>query len=255
MGRCTSCGFEPSYPTMSCPECGGVVSAVLPAAGMPPGEGAWTPVDRTMRRTDLPPRPMATPATPGPPSATGTGSFPPSPGARPATAVPQPLPPPGRGGLPGEPPRLGARFLAWLVDQLVLTLPVVALAALPLSASDSTVATVLGIAAGMWAFAAWVLLVIVPLGRVGASLGKALLGVRVVGVATGRPLGIARALLRQVVWACLLIPCSLGLVSYVLDRSGRQRGWHEQATNSVTMSVPRLGLGAALGTVMRALRH
>lgn len=267
MGRCTSCGFEPSYPTTSCPQCAGVVSARAPVASMPAPEVPHTPegdpntpegmpsADRTMRRADL--------AGPAPEDRTMrrpdlAGAPPPPP-----TGVPTACPPaPGVAGgpvsaLPGAPVSLGSRLLAALVDLLLAWLPVVVLTAVALVLAPKP-GTILWIAFNVVTLVVLLLgaaLVVVPLGRTGSTVGKALLGVRVVDVRTGGTIGVGRAFLRQLVWGLLGAPCYLGYLTYFTDRSGRQRALHEQAASSVTTAVPRQGFGAALGQAFGAFRR
>ncbi|MFA4840299.1 MAG: RDD family protein, partial [Agrococcus sp.] len=76
---------------------------------------------------------------------------------------------------------------------------------------------------------AFVVVQIVLHGRKGVTLGKALTGIRSVDVATLERPGIGRALLRALVlWAIFLVPVIgpvLFLISPLLDREKRGRGW------------------------------
>lgn len=73
-------------------------------------------------------------------------------------------------------------------------------------------------------------------GRYGWTLGRRLLGVRTVDVHSRRPIGVLRVLLRGLVVAAGTLACLVGqvavLVSPALDRTGRNRGWHDRAVDA-----------------------
>lgn len=168
--------------------------------------------------------------------------------------------------LDDRPAGLGRRFLAVLVDQVILLAlgGGVVLAALvrPVAAGASTgtsvvpvpllVVAVLGVLTVT--VAQWLLH-----GRLGWTLGRRLLGVRTVDVHSRRPVGPGRVLLRGLVVAAgSLVPVVgpvLVLLSPLLDHTGRRRGWHDRAVNAEVLLVmrpvaePRAGASAARGTV------
>lgn len=65
-----------------------------------------------------------------------------------------------------------------------------------------------------------------------ASVGMQLLGLRLQGEGDRRPVGFARALLRNVVWLAL---CAVvvGFFTPLFDRSGARQGWHDRAVNAI----------------------
>jgi hypothetical protein len=76
------------------------------------------------------------------------------------------------------------------------------------------------------------------LATAGLSPGKRLLGLRVVSVRTGRPIGWGPAILRQVVLG-LIVGCTVGIGGLVLAavaaRDPRRRGWHDHAAGSLVI--------------------
>jgi hypothetical protein len=83
---------------------------------------------------------------------------------------------------------------------------------------------------------AWLLVYTVMQGGRG-SLGQRALGLRLARQdALARPIGFARALLRNVVWglACAIV---VGYFTPLFDRSGRRQGWHDRAAGSVMVDA------------------
>ncbi|MBO3093800.1 FHA domain-containing protein [Cellulomonas dongxiuzhuiae] len=174
--------------------------------------------------------------------------------ARPATA------PDGR--LDDRPASLGRRFLAVLVDQVVLLVlggGVVLVAALRASAAlrDGAAAPDAPAVPVPLLLAAVVLATVVTVaqwlahGRLGWTLGRRLVGVRTVDVHSRRPVGAGRVLVRGLVVAAGTLVCAVGqyvvLLSPLLDRTGRRRGWHDRAVDAEVLRVTtssRRGQGA-----------
>ncbi|MEI5671865.1 MULTISPECIES: RDD family protein [unclassified Nocardioides] len=82
----------------------------------------------------------------------------------------------------------------------------------------------------------------VLLGLRGTSPGKAAVGLRVVDVETGAPIGVGRALLRTVVLGVGTLPTfGFGVAALawtaVMDPGGRRRGWHDRRARSVVVDV------------------
>lgn len=136
---------------------------------------------------------------------------------------------------------LDRRFYAYALDRLVAW-PLLALAAWfgwGLATDGSWLpglALVLGVG----------LLVTVVLGLLvglrGGTPGKAVLGLRVVGVETGQPLGAGPGVLRTLVLALAGLPTlGLGVATLaqtaVLDPGRRRRGWHDRLTGAVVVDV------------------
>lgn len=78
-------------------------------------------------------------------------------------------------------------------------------------------------------------------GRRGATLGKALVGLRTVDADTGRPIGMGRALLRALVVAAGGLAFAVGqlvvLASPLFDSGGRRQGWHDKAARALVVDV------------------
>ncbi|KGM14941.1 hypothetical protein N867_13990, partial [Actinotalea fermentans ATCC 43279 = JCM 9966 = DSM 3133] len=78
-------------------------------------------------------------------------------------------------------------------------------------------------------------------GRRGATLGKALVGLRTVDADTGQPIGMGRALLRALVVAAGSLAFGVGqlvvLASPLFDAGGRRQGWHDKAVRALLVDV------------------
>lgn len=83
----------------------------------------------------------------------------------------------------------------------------------------------------------------VLLGVRGATPGKAALGLRVVDAVTGAPIGIGRALVRQLLLGLSLLPLGLGTATLAWtvaeDRTRERRGWHDHRVGSVVIDARR----------------
>ncbi|MCC2320055.1 RDD family protein [Cellulomonas xiejunii] len=154
--------------------------------------------------------------------------------------------------LDDRPAGLGRRFVAVLVDQVVVMAlggAVVLVAALRVAAAvrDGAVAADAPAAPAPLLGAAVVLAAAVTIaqwlvhGRLGWTLGRRLLGVRTVDVHTRRPIGAGRVLVRGLVVAVGALACAVGqlvvLLSPLLDRTGRRRGWHDRAVDAEVLRV------------------
>jgi len=111
---------------------------------------------------------------------------------------------------------------------------------------------------------AWVLLTVLALvqwwalATYGWTLGKWALGLRLVDVRTGRPVGLVRTALRVLVVAAGSVVCGVGqlvvLLSPLFDPQDRRRGWHDKAARAElvdlstgTLPTPRRPRAAAPG--------
>ncbi|HPB73020.1 MAG TPA: NAD(P)-dependent oxidoreductase, partial [Phycicoccus sp.] len=142
-------------------------------------------------------------------------------------------------------------------DHPLLGLPNVivwGVAAAVLARTSSLVLSVtVAVVAAVWTVLV-VLLEIVPVGRIGASLGRLLLGVRIIDARAGTTIGVGRAIVRRLVWALMAVPCYLGFISYVTDSSGYHRAWHDKAAGCVAVAAPRVPFGAAIRAVVGTLK-
>jgi uncharacterized RDD family membrane protein YckC len=174
-----------------------------------------------------------------------------------------------------RPAGLGRRFLAALIDQVVVLvlgggLVVVASLRLALALREDPAAvpalpapllaagSLLALAVSV---AQWLLH-----GRYGWTLGRRLLGVRTVDAHSRRPIGPWRVLVRGLVVAVGALACFVGqyvvLLSPLVDRTGRRRGWHDRAVGAevlraATVAVPaahRAGRGPGPGAATAAPR-
>jgi len=154
--------------------------------------------------------------------------------------------------LDDRPAGLGRRFLAVLVDQVVvMTLGggVVLAAALRVAAAlrdgavppDAPVVPVPLLLAAVLLAAAVTIAQWIVHGRLGWTLGRLLLGVRTVDVHSRRPIGAGRVLVRGLVVAVGVLACAVGqlvvLLSPLFDRTGRRRGWHDRAVDAEVLRV------------------
>ncbi|MCC2594485.1 RDD family protein [Tessaracoccus sp. OS52] len=128
---------------------------------------------------------------------------------------------------------IGKRFLAAVIDALPIAL-VGGVLALVLQVLDSpTVVLVAGIAAAVlcggyglvqwWAY-----------GSRGAGLGARAMGLRLVGIGDGRPIGWWRFFLRQLIFGALMATVVGGIALLVfLVIHERRQGWHDMAVRAV----------------------
>lgn len=146
------------------------------------------------------------------------------------------------------PASLGRRAAAFVLDQAVAlvlgggVVLVVALRSAWALASDPAAAPAgAGVLLGAWA-----LLLVQGLvqwwthGTLGWTVGRRLLQLRTVDARTGRPLGLARVLLRGLVVAAgsvVVVGSFVVLASPLLDRTGRNRGWHDRVAGGEVVDL------------------
>ena len=184
-----------------------------------------------------------------PPSAPGYGAPPPAPGYG---------PPPGYGNVPsvgygygpgpvgGTPGGMGKRLLARIIDGILLGVVLVALA-VPLGVfsalsdvGSSTTGGTVRFGANLGFQAVAVLLgaayEIGLIGARGATIGKQLVGIKVIDIETGAVPGFGPAALRWLIPTVGSFFCGIGeLLVYVspfFDSSGRQQGWHDKVAKT-----------------------
>jgi len=152
--------------------------------------------------------------------------------------------------LDDRPASLGRRFLAVLVDQVVvlalgggvvLVASVRAAAALRDEVEPApAVPTVVLVGAACLALAV-TLAQWLAHGRWGWTLGRRLLQIRTVDVHSRRPIGAGRVLVRGLVVAAGLLAFAVGqlvvLLSPLFDATGRRRGWHDRAVDAEVLRV------------------
>ena len=75
---------------------------------------------------------------------------------------------------------------------------------------------------------------LVPLGRSGRTLGRWLLGIRVVDLSTGAPIGYIRAVLRTLFELFSIAALGIGFLSSRFNRDSQT--WHDMLTHSVSIA-------------------
>lgn len=174
------------------------------------------------------------------------------PGAPPQRHFAPPMDLPPRAALGGW----GRRVAASLTDTALLALamaPVFALAALAAPLSDALAYVVLGV--GYLAVLAFAIEQLVRQGRRGATLGKQLLGLRLVTEQNGRPVGVALSLVRPFAHLLDALPLYAGYVWPLVDR--KRQTFCDKAMSTLVLRVPRrqvplpvAGLALALAALM-----
>ncbi|MET0434787.1 MAG: RDD family protein, partial [Cellulomonas sp.] len=159
---------------------------------------------------------------------------------------------------PSAPPApVGRRVAAYLVDAALTSIAAAplwlawapAFAATVRAASDPAAGTVpeptapsgVLLAVGAVLLVAWGVAQWVWNGTRGWTVGRRLLGLRLVDVRSGRPVGLGRAFVRALVVALGSLACGVGqlvvLLSPLFDSSGRRRGWHDRVGEGVVVDV------------------
>lgn len=131
------------------------------------------------------------------------------------------------------PAGLDRRFYAEVVDRLLawVVYGAAAWAGIAAHLGWAGVGIVAGLVVVVW------LVATLLTGLAGATPGKAMLGLKVVDQATGGPIGIGRAGLRQLILGVAGAPTigiGLGTLAWtaLMDRSGERRGWHDVVTRA-----------------------
>lgn len=130
---------------------------------------------------------------------------------------------------------LDRRLQAWIIDHLLLGLPLAVLVAAGRPAGRAT----LLVAAAVLLAVVWVGAV-AAVARTGTTPGRRLAGLRVVDADTGRPLGFGRALYRSVLLVPAVVP-TLGIGAAVLAWTAisdpRRRAWQDRRTGSIVLDL------------------
>lgn len=154
--------------------------------------------------------------------------------------------------VPGSVAPVGRRVAAFAIDGAALLLLggvgvaiTFATAGEPeVSPASVTASFVPSALAGLGGLALWVSESIT-----GATLGGALLGIRTVSAETGRPAGLLRILLRQLVVGLGALVCLVGqwlvVASGVFDKTPAQRGWHDKAAGTIVLLASATGVARA----------
>ena len=173
--------------------------------------------------TDLPPPPGAPPPPPPP----GGGGFPPPP---PPPGDQQP--PPGGWAQPAGAPvpmhaSFGQRLGAFVLDALILGVPLGIIGAVLVEGGvGAGIVWLAQIAAGLWYWAELE-------GRRGQSLGKKIVDIKTVDIATNGYIGPGRAIGRYFGRIISAIPCLLGYFWMLWD--DKNQTWHDKMVTSVVV--------------------
>lgn len=231
-GVCLTCDVPLAPDALFCGACGSPAPALPPAHAVAAPPGPPTSV----LPTSAPP--TSAPSLPAPVAtrrsvAAASGGAPVVPGAGQRFA--------SSGTVtvaPGEVAPVGARIGALVIDQVLVG----AVGAVVLAATDLLTPSSGAGLAPIVACAAMACVVVaqwVAEARTGLTVGNLLLGTRTVASATGRPAGLGRVLLRNVVQGLGSVVPLVG--TYVVagsgawDASPAQRGWHDKAAGTMVL--------------------
>jgi len=142
----------------------------------------------------------------------------------------------GGGQLAGWGSRVGASLLDSLIA--LIPIPVAVIAAIAISGSmeqlSSAGRTVMAI--GYLAYFALVIWNrIIRQGRTGQSIGKKIVGLKVVAASTGQPLGVGKCLGREVCGIILGNLCFLDLLWPLWDK--QHQTWHDKVVSSIVVKL------------------
>ena len=253
---CTQCGHRFSRASAFCPQCGSPVQTLTatdhPAVPAPGADAHPVGVTGEDAISPATPEQAAPPAPAWGPPAPATVPRPssnPEPGHSQPAALPGGLtlrPEPAPVALDAAAATVGQRIIANLIDSALAMVPTVLVFVLVgiLGAISDKVGTIIGLVLELALVAGIIAYVIVFNGR-GGTIGKRMMGVRVVDLDTGAWIGPARSAVRYLVLGLEGIPCYLGYLSPFLDKTGRLRGWHDMAASDRVVAVPTEPLNTA----------
>jgi len=147
-----------------------------------------------------------------------------APGAPNYGVAPGSMYPPVQTGGIGQPASGGLRFVAALIDGVMLGVVTGILGAI---FNNGTLSNLLGIVVmvGYWAY----------FNGQGQTVGKMIMKTKVVDVTTGQPIGMQRAAIRGVVQVVFGFLAGLPYLSIFMNPE--KRGWHDQAANDVVIRI------------------
>jgi uncharacterized RDD family membrane protein YckC len=141
------------------------------------------------------------------------------------------------------PATIGERFLANLLDGLVLSAAMLPFGlVIVLLDTRRGFGQIISNVLALAFMAAVIAYATVPIGRHGRTIGKNAMRIEVQDVRTGGPIGVGMAFARWLVLGMMGAPCYLGYLSVFFDKSGYHRGWHDSAASSrvvkATTAIP-----------------
>ncbi len=148
---------------------------------------------------------------------------------------------------------LDGAVVSGLITAAYLVIGIIAflLASLGASAGVLNVVSTVLLLAIVAGIAAYYLL---PLGRTGQTLGKRILGIRVIDNTGGGSIGVGRSFGRYFFLWLMGLPCYLGYLSVFLDKSGWHRGWHDSMARTKVVTAEALPFGAAVRATVDAIK-
>jgi uncharacterized RDD family membrane protein YckC len=152
---------------------------------------------------------------------------------------PSPLPSPGTtvAAGAGRPASWGQRAAAYLIDAFAPAIAAYVVVGV-LGAVSSTLGTLLGLLAPL-ALLGWLVYDYGVLqGRTGYSLGKGIVGIRLVDAATGRPVGTGMAVARWFVHIVDALPCYLGYLWPLWD--ARRETFADKILKHAVVTAPKV---------------
>nr|WP_279589769.1 RDD family protein [Cellulomonas uda] len=252
---CAECGARVQAPPA--PPAPGPVPAVIPAVVPAAAPAAVPAADDPVRTSrDVPPSAPAATAAPAPAPTTAATAW----GSEPVTAASAAAPPSGGGRrdaraagtfpvVPGSVAPVGRRVAAYAIDLAALSLLAglgvvnsLAVAGTPEAGVRPSAASFLpSLLGGLGGLALWICESVT-----GATVGGALLGIRTVSAETGRPAGLLRIFVRQLVVGLGYVACLVGewlvVASGVFDKTPAQRGWHDKAAGTIVLLANATGV-------------
>jgi uncharacterized RDD family membrane protein YckC len=127
----------------------------------------------------------------------------------------------------GVPANMGIRLLARIVDWVIVFVPLAIIGAILGSPVWWTLIEILV----SWGYVSYLN------GVQQQTIGKKVLGIKVVDATTGGPIGIGRALLREIVLGVTGLLCFIGYFSPFFDGTKRLQGWHDKAASDFVIAT------------------
>jgi uncharacterized RDD family membrane protein YckC len=164
----------------------------------------------------------------------------------------QPMPPAAAGyGMPPAPvpggrlASMGARLGGLIIDSVILAIPAVLIGALIGGFHSSRTCDAFNNCSSSYSYSTtlpldlvWLAIAVVYaayfVGMKTQTIGHRVVGIRVVDVNTGLPIGPGRAIARQLVLSITGAICTIGFWSPFFD-SQRRQGWHDKASTAVVV--------------------
>jgi uncharacterized RDD family membrane protein YckC len=157
----------------------------------------------------------------------------------------------------GPPAGMGNRLIARIIDAIIVGVPAAILVAIIAAAAFSGTSCTTGVdgyttscdtsgsSVGMFFLGYGIVLLLALfyeiyfIGAKGQTIGKRVMGVKVLDAQTGGPIGMGRAFVRYLVLAVTGSICTLGYWSPFFDNTKRNQGWHDKAASDFVVTVAK----------------